>query len=127
MNQLHRNHSVLGGSLGANQWGVPCRFSLTRRLYPAKLMYQELADMACERITAGITRAFLGERPIKAVLDPYTPVGSTSYVNFNTSKREPTSSPNPRPPCSPPRPYGTPKFTGPEGTSVWRITSRRDV
>ena len=26
-------------------------------------MYQELADMACERITAGITRAFVGERP----------------------------------------------------------------
>ena len=26
--------------------------------YPALLMYQELADMACERITAGITRRF---------------------------------------------------------------------
>ena len=39
--------------------------------YPALLMYQELADMACNRITAGITRAFVGERPIKALLDPY--------------------------------------------------------
>jgi type III restriction enzyme len=56
--------------------------------YPAQLMYQELADIACERITAGITRAFLGERPIKATLDPYNPVGSTTHVNFNTSKRE---------------------------------------
>jgi type III restriction enzyme len=28
----------------------------------------------------------VGERPIKAVLDPYTPSGSTLYVNFNTSK-----------------------------------------
>ena len=36
-------------------------------------MYQELADMACNRITAGITRAFAGERPIKALLDPYNP------------------------------------------------------
>jgi type III restriction enzyme len=54
--------------------------------YPAQLMYQELADMACERITAGITRALVGERPIKAVLDPYNPVGSTSHVNFTTSK-----------------------------------------
>jgi type III restriction enzyme len=54
--------------------------------YPALLMYQELADMACERITAGITRSLLGERPIKAVLDPYNPTGSTSFVNFNTSK-----------------------------------------
>ncbi len=31
--------------------------------YPGLLMYQELADMACKRITAGITRAFVGERP----------------------------------------------------------------
>jgi type III restriction enzyme len=54
--------------------------------YPAQLMYQELADMACERITAGITRALVGERPIKALLDPYNPTGSTTYVNFTTSK-----------------------------------------
>ena len=45
--------------------------------YPALLMYQTLADMACERITAGITRAFAGERPIKAMLDAYNPEGST--------------------------------------------------
>jgi type III restriction enzyme len=49
-------------------------------------MYQELADIACERITAGITRSELGKRPIKAVLDPYNPAGSTCHVNFNTSK-----------------------------------------
>lgn len=54
--------------------------------YPAQLMYQELADMACERITAGITRSMAGQRPIKAVLDPYNPAGSTAHVNFNTSK-----------------------------------------
>ncbi len=53
--------------------------------YPAQLMYLTLADMACERITAGITRALEGARPIKAVLDPYNPTGSTSYVRFNTS------------------------------------------
>lgn len=55
--------------------------------YPAQLMYQELADMACERITAAITRTFVGERPIKAVLDPYNPTGSTMHVNFTTSKK----------------------------------------
>ena len=54
--------------------------------FPAQLMYQELADMACERITAGITRALIGSYPIKAVLDPYDPEGSTIHVNFNTSK-----------------------------------------
>lgn len=44
--------------------------------------------MACNRITAGITRAFAGERPIKALLDPYNPIGSTKYVNFTTSRRD---------------------------------------
>ncbi len=56
--------------------------------YRAQLMYQELADMACERITQGITRTQLGKTPVKAVLDPYNPVGSTKYVNFNTSKTD---------------------------------------
>lgn len=56
--------------------------------YPGLLMYQELADMACNRITAGITRAFVGERPIKALLDPYNPEGSTKHVRFNTSKTD---------------------------------------
>jgi len=54
--------------------------------YPALLMHQELADMACQKITAGITRSLVGEMPIKAVLDPYNPIGSTIHVNFNTSK-----------------------------------------
>ena len=54
--------------------------------YPAQLMYQELADMACERITAAVTRSFADSRPIKALLDPYNPTGSTRHVNFNTTK-----------------------------------------
>jgi len=56
--------------------------------YPAQLKYKMLADMACEKITAGITRAFVGQRPIIAVLDPYNPTGSTIHVNFNTSKTD---------------------------------------
>jgi len=66
--------------------------------YPALLMYQELADMACNRITAAITRQFLGERPIKALLDPYNPTGSTRHVRFNTSRKDrwDTSGPPPK-------------------------------
>ena len=45
--------------------------------------------MACERITRGITRRHIGENPVKAVLDPYNPTGSTAFVNFNTSKTGP--------------------------------------
>ena len=56
--------------------------------YPAQLMYQELADMACNRITKGITNALEGQRPIKALLDPYNPTGSTAHVRFNTSRAE---------------------------------------
>ncbi|RAZ42104.1 restriction endonuclease [Polynucleobacter paneuropaeus] len=54
--------------------------------YPAQLMYVQLADMACNRITAAITRSLEDTRPIKALLDPYNPIGSTSNVRFNTSK-----------------------------------------
>jgi type III restriction enzyme len=66
--------------------------------YPGLLMYQELADMACNRITAAITRQFLGERPIKALLDPYNHTGSTNHVRFNTSRadRWDTSGPPPK-------------------------------
>jgi type III restriction enzyme len=55
--------------------------------YPAQLKYKMLADIACTRIIAGINRKFVGERPIKAVLDPYNPTGSTMHVNFNTSRK----------------------------------------
>jgi type III restriction enzyme len=54
--------------------------------YPGQLMYQELADLACNRITAGIVRALVGDYPVKAVLNPYNLVGSTKDVSFNTSK-----------------------------------------
>src|SRR5208283_860079 len=46
------------------------------------------ADMACNRINDAITRHFIGERAIKALLDPYNPTGSTKHVRFNTSKTD---------------------------------------
>jgi type III restriction enzyme len=69
------------------QWLDTC-LVCTGGTYPALLMYQELADMACNRITAAITRQFLGERPIKALLDPYNSTGSTKHVRFNTSRTD---------------------------------------
>jgi type III restriction enzyme len=56
--------------------------------YPAQLMYKSLADIACQRITAAITRDQMNSRPVKAVVDPYNPVGSTIHVKFNTSKTD---------------------------------------
>ncbi|HEX8148636.1 MAG TPA: DEAD/DEAH box helicase family protein [Pyrinomonadaceae bacterium] len=54
--------------------------------YPAQLVHQDLADMACERIHAGVRRARAhGANQVRAVLDPYNPAGSTAHVNFDTS------------------------------------------
>ncbi len=58
--------------------------------YPGQLLYQELADRACDRIMAAITQSEVNQhnRPVKAVLDPYNPVGSTRHVRFTTSKTD---------------------------------------
>jgi type III restriction enzyme len=56
--------------------------------YPAQILYRNLADKACERITAAIIADTVGKSPIKVLLDPYNPEGSTIHVNFNTSKRD---------------------------------------
>lgn len=54
--------------------------------YPALLLYEQLADMACQRITNAITRAYMGSRPVMAMLNAYEPTGSTRHVKFNTSR-----------------------------------------
>jgi type III restriction enzyme len=64
--------------------------------YEAQLLYLELADLACERIAAGITRAFQGERPLLAVLDPWVPFGSSRAVNFNSTKTDSAWETDPR-------------------------------
>jgi type III restriction enzyme len=70
----------------AREW-LETRLVCKGDTYPAQLMYQELADMACNKITAAITRSMKEEHPIKAVLDPYNPTGSTKHVRFNTTRQ----------------------------------------
>lgn len=53
-----------------------------------QLLYQELADMACNRIANGIGATRGAEAPIKALLDPYNPSGSTAHVLFNTTRED---------------------------------------
>lgn len=67
--------------------------------YPAQLKYKMLADLASEKIMSAITRAEFGKRPIKAVLDPYNPTGTTAHVNFNTSKTDRWETNGPPPKC----------------------------
>ncbi len=58
--------------------------------------------MAAERIKAAITETLVGEQPVKAILDPYNPKGSSRFVNFTTSKelRWETSGPPPKCPVN---------------------------
>jgi type III restriction enzyme len=56
--------------------------------YPALLMYQQLAERACDRIFAGINAAAAPGTRIEALIDPYNPVGSTAHVSFTTSKTD---------------------------------------
>ena len=71
----------------AGQWLKECLVckGATR---PAQLMIPDLADMACERIKAAIDRAAVGSQPVKALLDPYNPTGTTRHVNFTTSRTQ---------------------------------------
>jgi type III restriction enzyme len=71
----------------AKQWLDTC-LVCKGGCYPAQLLYEELAEHACERITAAITQTMSDQRPILAVLDPYNPTGSTTYVSFRTSSRD---------------------------------------
>lgn len=68
------------------QWLEEC-LECKAGTFPAQLEYKTLADTACEKIIAAITRAYEGtEGAIRIQPDPYNPVGSTAHVNFNTSK-----------------------------------------
>ena len=55
--------------------------------YPAQLMYLSLADTACDRIARAIDTRHSDENPVRAVLDPYNPSGSTAHVRFATTKQ----------------------------------------
>lgn len=68
------------------QWLEGDYLRCTGGTYPAQVIYQEIADMAAERIKAAITLSLVGDNPVKAILDAYNPTSSTAYVNFTTSK-----------------------------------------
>ncbi len=69
------------------QWLDTC-LKCSGGTYPAQLMIRELADEACNRITDAIVQDTVGKMPIKALLDPYNPTGSTMHVSFTTSKTD---------------------------------------
>lgn len=54
--------------------------------HPAQLLYQEIADIAAERIKIAITEAHKEETRLLASIDAYNPVGKTRHVNLKTTK-----------------------------------------
>ena len=55
--------------------------------HPGQVLYEEVAETACEKIHRAITLS-CGDRRLLAVLDPYNPEGSTAEVNLRTSKKK---------------------------------------
>jgi type III restriction enzyme len=53
---------------------------------PAMVTYKEIADQAAERIYLACQQSKAGGGQVRAILDPYTPEGSTRFVNFATTK-----------------------------------------
>ncbi len=54
--------------------------------FPAQLTYRQLGDEVCDLIIGAINADRPGERIMRAMLDPYTPLGSTADVAFTTTK-----------------------------------------
>jgi type III restriction enzyme len=71
------------------QWLDTC-LKCSGNTYEAILLDLKFANMAADKIHAAVNRAGVIDKPkdppITAILDPYTPSGSTIYVNFVTSK-----------------------------------------
>ncbi|MCZ0935970.1 MAG: DEAD/DEAH box helicase family protein [Gemmatimonadetes bacterium] len=70
----------------ARRWLDTC-LRCTGDTHHGQLLYRELADLACERITTAILESN-GTAQVKALLDPYNPEGSTAHVRFETTKTQ---------------------------------------
>lgn len=56
--------------------------------YPAQLLWTQIADMAAEKISQAISYDMRDSHPIKAIIDPFNPEGSSRHVNFTTSRTD---------------------------------------
>lgn len=81
--KMHLFHKL---QMIARQWIKECVGVKDGAQIAQIIMYPSLLDDACERIRAGITEAYIDERPVMAIIDPNNPIGTTSKVNFRTTK-----------------------------------------
>lgn len=85
-NEAPRMHLFPAAKRIVNQWLNEGHLVTRGGTMPAQLLYRELADEVCDIIFGALIDRPGGERILRAVLDPYNPIGTTRDVNFNTSK-----------------------------------------
>jgi type III restriction enzyme len=85
-NEAPRMHLFPAAKRIVNQWLNEGHLVTKGGTMPAQLLYRELADEVCDIIFGSLIDKPGGERILRAVLDPYNPIGTTRDVNFNTSK-----------------------------------------
>jgi len=85
-NEAPRMHLFPAAKRIVNQWLNEGHLVTKGGTMPAQLLYRELADEVCDIIFGALIDKPGGERILRAVVDPYNPIGSTRDVSFNTSK-----------------------------------------
>lgn len=85
-NEQPRMHLFPVAKRIVNQWLNEGHLVCKGGTMPAQLLYRQLADEVADIIFGGLTDKKGGESLVRALVDPYNPVGSTLNVRFNTSK-----------------------------------------
>ena len=67
------------------RWRAEC-LTLKDNTFPQLLLFHELADDAAEHIYQAIVSSTSGEKTLRPILRPYDTVGSTRYVEFDTTR-----------------------------------------
>lgn len=85
-NEVPRMHLIPAAKRIVNQWLNEGHLVCKGDTVPAQLLYREIADEVCDMIFGALIDKPGGQSVLRAILDPYNPIGSTLGVNFNTSK-----------------------------------------
>lgn len=68
------------------KWIKEC-LDMSDNSYQAQVLYSGISDMAVDLIDSGIRQHSGGEPLVRALVDHYSPVGSTKDINFATTKK----------------------------------------
>ncbi len=67
------------------QWRKEC-LTLKDNMFPQLLLLRELADRAAEKVYLSIAQSERGEKTVCPIPRPYDTIGSTRYVDFDTTR-----------------------------------------